>query len=69
MEKRSPVQAIKEKCRLCQDGHVRKVSMCEQTECPLYPFRTGKNPNIHKRPLSAEQKAEIAARLKRGRSA
>ena len=48
-----PVAAIRENCFLCQGWHgegerrpKKKVRECGETECPLHPFRMGKNPNM-----------------------
>jgi len=38
----SPLQVIKEHCRACGDEHPED---CQVTECCLWPFRLGKNPN------------------------
>lgn len=41
----TPLKAIRLKCLDCSDMSYREVEKCEFTECPLYPFRFGKNPN------------------------
>lgn len=41
----SPVKAIKIKCLDCSDGVKKEVRECIILDCPLYPFRLGKNPN------------------------
>jgi hypothetical protein len=48
-----PVDAIRENCFQCQGWHgegerrpKKKVRECENTGCPLHPFRMGKNPNM-----------------------
>ncbi|MBM4302481.1 MAG: hypothetical protein FJ121_13335 [Deltaproteobacteria bacterium] len=40
----TPVRAIREKCLTCagSKGGVRK---CTAEDCPLYPYRMGKNPH------------------------
>lgn len=39
-----PLQVIKEHCIVC-GGHEEPPKDCKMTDCPLYPFRTGHNPN------------------------
>ena len=41
----SPVKAIKKFCYECAGESAKERKMCEMTDCPLYPFRLGKNPN------------------------
>jgi len=41
----SPVKAIKKFCYDCTGGSIKERKLCEITDCPLYPFRLGKNPN------------------------
>lgn len=39
-----PLQVIKEHCIAC-GGHEEHPRDCKVTECELFPFRLGKNPN------------------------
>jgi hypothetical protein len=41
----TPVQAIRAKCIDCSGGQRAEVRLCPIAECPLYPFRMGRNPN------------------------
>ena len=41
----TPVKSIRKKCLDCSGGSVKEVRECEITDCALYPFRMGKNPN------------------------
>lgn len=41
----TPLKAIRAKCLDCCCGQSFEVKMCTCTECPLYPYRLGKNPN------------------------
>ena len=60
-EKRlTPIKAIRAKCLDCCCGNQNEVKLCPINDCPLYPYRLGKNPYIK---LSEEQKAARAARL------
>lgn len=68
-KKISPVKAIRHFCvKECCEGHPRKADNCEETNCPLHPFRKGKNPFVQ-RPMSDEQKAALADRLRKAREA
>jgi hypothetical protein len=60
----TPIQAIREKCKDCMCGQISEIKLCPITECSLYPFRMGKNPNIGKRELSDEQRAAMSERMK-----
>lgn len=68
----TPLKAIREKCIDCMEGFVREVPICPSKDCPLYPFRMGKNPNIHltdeERERRAERGRQNAANLKRKES-
>ncbi len=52
------LQAIRAKCLKCVGGRPKDVRNCAFTDCSLYPFRLGKNPNIK---LSDEEKARRTA--------
>lgn len=41
----TPIKAIRAKCLDCMCGSVTEVRLCPCTDCSLYPFRMGKNPN------------------------
>jgi len=41
----SPVKAIKKFCYECVGRSAKERKLCSITDCPLYPFRLGKNPN------------------------
>ena len=45
MIKSTPVKAIRAKCLECSNYQPKEVRNCLITDCPLYPFRMGKNPN------------------------
>lgn len=61
----TPIKAIRAHCLDCMCGQVNEVKLCPCTDCPLYPYRMGHNPNIQKRELTEEQRAELRARAKR----
>lgn len=41
----SPLRAIRAKCLDCSCGSANEVRLCPIMDCPLYPFRSGHNPN------------------------
>lgn len=53
----TPLKAIRAKCLDCSCGSYTEVKECPITDCPLYPFRLGHNPNIK---LTDEQRAKRA---------
>ena len=63
----TPIKAIRVKCLDCWYGQAYEVSMCVLKDCPLYPFRLGKNPN-RKREYTEEQKKAAAERMLNARN-
>ena len=63
----NPVKAIRAKCLDCCCGQANEVKLCPCSDCPLYPFRFGKNPYRQKRELTEEQKAAMAERLQKAK--
>ena len=63
----SPVKAIRAKCLDCCCANSTEVKLCPASECPLHPFRFGKNPYRVQREMTDEQKAAAAERLKKAR--
>ena len=59
----TPMKAIRAKCLDC-NGTANEVKLCPCTDCALWPFRLGKNPNIKPRNLTEEQRQAAAERLK-----
>ncbi len=41
----TPIKAIRAKCLECSNHQPKEVRYCSITDCPLYPYRFGKNPN------------------------
>ncbi len=41
----TPIKAIRAKCLECSGGQPSEVRNCTIVDCPLYPYRFGKNPN------------------------
>ena len=52
-ETTSPLSAIRLKCLECSVFEFTEVKSCIVSNCPLYPFRLGKNP-FRKRELTEE---------------
>ena len=44
MKTKSPLKAIRAKCLDCCAGQPKEVKLCPIEECPIYPYRFGKNP-------------------------
>jgi hypothetical protein len=60
----NPIKAIRANCIECSGGSQNEVKMCVIPECPLFPFRMGKNPFRKARKLSEDQKASAAERFR-----
>lgn len=45
----TPVQAIRAKCLDCSGGNRAEVRLCPVSDCSLFPFRMGRNPNCRPR--------------------
>lgn len=41
----TPVKAIRAYCLECSNQQPSEVRDCHLTDCPLWPYRMGKNPN------------------------
>jgi len=63
----TPMKAIRAKCLDC-NYTANEVKLCPCTNCALWPFRLGKNPNIKPRNLTEEQRQAAAERLKNVRN-
>lgn len=57
----TPMKAIRAKCLDC-NSTAHEVKLCPCTDCALWPFRLGKNPNI-KKVMSEEQKQASRERM------
>lgn len=58
----SPLKAIRAKCLDCCCDQGTEVKLCPASDCPLHPFRFGKNP-YRKRELTEEQREAFRQRL------
>lgn len=63
----SPLKAIRAKCLDCCYS-AAEVKLCVAENCPLYPFRFGKNPFRTKREMTDEQREAAKARLAEARA-
>lgn len=59
----SPIKAVRKKCLDCSGGSSDEVRKCDIADCPLHPFRFGRNPYRKPRVLTEEQRAANVARL------
>lgn len=41
----TPIKAIRAKCLDCMCDSAQEVRLCPCQDCPLYPYRMGRNPN------------------------
>jgi len=60
----TPLKAIRAKCLDCVCFQREEVRLCPSEDCPLHPFRFGKNP-FRKKTLTDEQKQQYAERMKK----
>ena len=63
----NPVKIIRLKCIDCCCGSVSEVRLCTAKNCPLWPWRMGKNPYRKKVERTEDEKKAIAERLAKGR--
>lgn len=61
----TPMRAIRAKCLDCCCNNHTEVKFCPSTDCPLYRFRSGHNPDRPKRVLSEEKRAVLAERMRK----
>ena len=62
----TPINAIRAKCLDCCYDQREEVKLCPAKDCPLWPYRMGKNPN-RKRTMTDEQRKAAAERLAKAR--
>lgn len=63
-ENTNVLRAIKLKCLDCSSYNTNEIKECPVKNCPLYPFRLGKNP-FRKRELSEEERLKLSERMKK----
>lgn len=59
----TPIKSIRAKCLNCSCGSSNEVSLCVIEDCPLFPYRFGKNPNRKGNVKTDEQKQVAKERL------
>lgn len=68
MKAKTPLKAIRMKCRECVRTY-HEIEACSTESCPLWAFRMGKNPYRAKREYTEEERAAIAERMNKAREA
>ena len=61
-ENTNVLRAIRLKCYDCSSQQSNEVRECIVNNCPLYPFRLGKNP-FRKKELTEEKRNELRERF------
>ncbi len=64
----NPVKVMRLKCLDCCNGSITEVKLCTCEDCPLHPFRFGKNPYRKKVEYTEERKQQLAEQLAKGRN-
>lgn len=59
-----PLKAIRYKCLDCVGNNMNVVKLCDDVNCPLHPFRMGKDPNRMKKILTEDEKRALVERLR-----
>lgn len=60
--KKPLLKVIRKKCLDCCGNQFSEVRLCHITDCPLWPYRMGKNP-FHRRTMTDEQRQAATKRL------
>lgn len=61
----SPIKAIRAKRLDCSCDSATEVKLCPVENCPLFPFRFGKNPFRSKREYTEEQLEQMRERMRK----
>ncbi len=64
----NPLKAIRAKCIDCCGFQTKEVRLCTAVNCPIHPFRFGKNPFRKTREMTEEERRSCAERLAKGRA-
>jgi hypothetical protein len=59
-QKAPTLKIIREKCLDCTGHQSKEVRRCNNSDCPLWPFRFGTNPHRIRRSASHWQKGSMA---------
>lgn len=54
-----PLKTIRAKCLDCCAGSAHEVRECASTNCPLWPFRMGRNPYLELSDEERERRRQI----------
>lgn len=65
-DNRNVLRAVLYYCYGCSSYQLSEVKNCTVTNCPLYPFRLGKNP-FRKREVTDEERQKMRERLKQNK--
>lgn len=65
-ENTNVLRAVHLKCYDCSAFSSKEIKECPVKECPLYPFRQGKNP-FRKREVTDEERQKMRERLKQNK--
>ena len=58
--KASLLKTIHQKCMDCSAYQPKEIELCPSDDCPLYPFRMGKDPFKTGREISDAQRENLA---------
>lgn len=64
----SPLKAIRKHCIDCCGGSKHEVKLCTCTDCDLFIFRFGRNPNLSRK-LSGIEKDKFQERMRLAKEA
>lgn len=62
------LRAIRAKCIDCSGESVAEVRACALADCPLHPYRMGRNPNRKGREMTDAERAACVERLAKARA-
>lgn len=65
MKHLSAIKSIRKYCLDCSCQSIKEVRDCVIPECPLYPYRMGRNPNIKPGTRKGNPEALKKARLRK----
>ena len=68
-DKTPTLKVIKKYCLWCMCDQPNEVKLCPSKDCPLYPFREGKNPFASKKEYSEEELEKKRESMKKAREA
>lgn len=60
---RNPVKVLRLKCRDCTNNQIAEIDNCTIRQCPVWPWRFGKNPYRIKKVMSEGEKERVRVRF------